>query len=93
MPRVDYGRRPHKLELPEDGAVFRWEGLELTVHPVGPPGVSLKDAGITVERARDGLRWTRTLREGETGGVVLESMGDAMRRLLPAEVQRLADET
>ena len=39
------------------------------------------------------MRWTRTLREGETGGVVLEWMGGAPRRLPPGEVQRLADET
>ena len=46
-----------------------------------------------VERHGDGLRAARTLRAGQTGGVVLETMGGQPRRLPPEEVQRLADET
>jgi GH15 family glucan-1,4-alpha-glucosidase len=96
QPRFDYGRKPHKLEVSENGAVFQSDGVELTVHPVAPRGTSMKnlgDLGITVERRADGVRWTRTLREGQTGGVVLEWMGGTPRVMDPEEVQRLLDDT
>ena len=93
QPRFDYARQLHKLEMSEDGAVFQADGLELTLHTVGAPGTTLADQGVTVERHGDGLRAVRTLRAGQTGGVVLETMGGQPRRLPPEEVQRLADET
>jgi GH15 family glucan-1,4-alpha-glucosidase len=93
QPRFDYGRQPHKLDIAEHGAVFAADGLELTMHGIAPEGTSIKDAGITLERAGDGLRWTRTLREGEIGGVVLESMGGTPRFVSPGEAQQLADDT
>jgi GH15 family glucan-1,4-alpha-glucosidase len=93
QPRFDYARKAHKLELSEDGAVFHADGLELTVHSVGPPGTSLREQDVTVERHGDGLRAARTLRAGQTGGVMLETMGGPARRLPPEELQRLADET
>ena len=93
QPRFDYARRPHRLELSEDGALFQADGLELTLHSVGAAGRSLRDQGLTIERDGDGLRAVRTLRAGQTGGVVLESMGGPPRRVPPEELQRLADET
>ena len=93
QPRFDYGRKPHTLELTEDGAVFRSEGLDLTMHGIGDEGVSIAQAGVTIERDGDGLRWTRTLREGQIGGVVLESDGGTPRRVSPAAAQRMADDT
>jgi GH15 family glucan-1,4-alpha-glucosidase len=94
QPRFDYGRQPHKLEMTEHGVVFTGgDGLELTLHGIAPEGPPLAEAGITWERAGDGLRWTRTLREGEIGGVVLESMGGTPRRVTPEEAQRLQDDT
>src|SRR6185437_4694916 len=75
------------------GVVFASDDLELTVHGIAPEGTSLQESGISLERAGDGLRWTRTLREGEIGGVVLESMGGAPRLVPPEEAQRLADDT
>jgi hypothetical protein len=82
QPRFDYARQPHKLELSEDGAVFQADGMVLTLHTVGTPGTALADLGVTVERHGDGLRAARTLRAGQTGGVVLETMGrDARDRL------------
>jgi len=93
QPRFDYGRAAHKLELTEAGGVFQSDGLGLTVHGIAPPGTSIQSSGIALERAGDGLRWTRTLREGEIGGVVLESMGGTPRLVPPEEAQRLADET
>jgi pentatricopeptide repeat protein len=93
QPAFDYGRQPHKMELSEDGAVFESDDLELTLHWATPAEVSQRDPGITVERHGDGLRGTRTLRAGQTGGFVLESMGGPPRRLPPEEIQRLLDET
>jgi GH15 family glucan-1,4-alpha-glucosidase len=93
-PRFDYGRKPHTLQVTDQGAVFRADGLELTVHGIAPEGSSVKDLGVTLERDDDGgLRWTRTLREGEIGGLVLESMGGQPRTVTPAQAQQLADET
>ncbi len=56
------------------------------MHGIAPEGTSVKDLGITLERDGGGLRWTRTLREGEIGGVVLESMG--ARRAGPGTARR-----
>jgi GH15 family glucan-1,4-alpha-glucosidase len=93
QPRFDYGRKPHKLEVTDDGVVFESDGVELTVHSVAAPDATLENQGIALERHGDGLSWTRTLREGETGGVVLEWMGGAPRRYTPGEVQELIEET
>ncbi len=93
QPRFDYARKAHQLELSEDGAVFHADGLDLTVHSVGEPGTSLREQGATVERHGDGLRATRTLRAGQTGGVMLETMGGPPHRLRPEELQHLADQT
>ena len=65
QPRFDYGRERHELEVSDHGVVFASDGLQLTLHGIAPEGLSLAEAGIAVERVGDGLRWTRTLREGE----------------------------
>jgi len=93
QPRFDYARKSHKMDVTEHGVVFASDGLELTIHGIAPEGSSLAEAGITWERAGDGLRWTRTLREGEIGGVVLESMGGPPRQVTPEEAQQLQDDT
>ena len=92
-PRFDYGRQPHTVEISDQGAVFRSDTLELTVHGIAPEGSSVRDLGVTTQPDSNGLRWTRTLREGESGGVVLESMGGAPRLVTPAQAQHLRDET
>jgi GH15 family glucan-1,4-alpha-glucosidase len=93
-PRFDYGRKPHTMEISESGVVFRSEGMELTVHGIAPEGSSVKNLDITPSPDTHGLRWTRTLREGESGGgVVLESMGGAPRLVTPEQAQRLENET
>ena len=48
QPRFDYGRRPHKLDLTEHGALFVGDGLELTLHGIAPEGSSLTGSGITL---------------------------------------------
>ena len=73
--------------------MFTADGLELTVHGIAPEGLSAEDAGITLERHGDGLRWTRTLREGGIGGVVIESMGGPPQRITPAEARQLEEDT
>jgi GH15 family glucan-1,4-alpha-glucosidase len=93
QPRFDYGRAAHKLEYNEDGGVFQADGMALTVHAIAPHGLTVKDAGIEFERDGDGVRWTRTLRTGQSGGVVLEWMGGEPRRVTPEEAQQLADDT
>jgi GH15 family glucan-1,4-alpha-glucosidase len=93
QPSFDYGRQPHTLELSEDGAVFRAESLNLTVHLVVEHDASLEAEGITMERQGDGVHLTRVLREGQFGGIVLESMGGPARRVMPGELEQLRDET
>ena len=92
-PRFDYGRLPHKLEINDEGAVFHADGLELTMHSVGPRGASQEELGLTVERVDDDLRLLRTLHEGQTAGVVLESMGGKPRRIPTGDLDRLRAET
>jgi GH15 family glucan-1,4-alpha-glucosidase len=93
QPRFDYGRKPHTLEISDHGAVFRSEGMELTLHGIAPEGSTVRDLGITQLPDSEGLQWTRTLREGQSGGVVLESMGGAPRVVTPEQVQQLEAET
>ncbi len=92
-PRFDYGRAPHKLDITENGFVFHSGGMELTLSPVGERDSSLGDQGLGIERIGDDIRVTRTLREGETAGVMLETMGGRPRRVSPAELQQLIDDT
>jgi GH15 family glucan-1,4-alpha-glucosidase len=93
QPRFDYGRKPHTLEISDHGAVFRSEGLDLTLHGIAPEGTTVRDLGITRLPDANGVRWTRTLHEGQSGGVVLESMGGLPRVVTPEQVRDLEDET
>jgi len=92
QPRFDYGRASQNVDITDAGAIFRTAGgMELTLHSSGRRTVS--EGGATPEQVGGGLRATFTLREGQTGGVVLESMGGPPRAIAPEEVQRLADDT
>jgi pentatricopeptide repeat protein len=92
QPRFDYGRAKHTMEVSGTGAVFRSEGMELTLHTTRRR--SEAEGGADIQRAGDGLRATFTMREGESGaGVVLESMGGKPRELKPGELERLRAET
>jgi GH15 family glucan-1,4-alpha-glucosidase len=92
-PRFDYGRKPHKLELTDAGAVFHADGMELTVNTVGPRSASLEELGVDAQRVGEDLRIVRTLREGETAGVELEWMGGNPRRIPAGELDRLSNDT
>ena len=92
QPRFDYGRATHTVEVSGAGAVFRSEGMELTLHTTRRR--SEAEGGAEVQRAGDGLRATFTMREGQSGaGVILESMGGEPRELKPGELERLRAET
>ena len=40
QPAFDYARKPHKLDLSEDGAVFEADDMQLTLHWAAPPEVT-----------------------------------------------------
>ena len=92
QPRFDYGRANHDVDITDAGAVFRAAGgMELTLHTSGRRTTS--QGGTTPEKVNGGIRAIVSLREGETGGVVLESMGGQPRAIAPGELQRLVDDT
>ena len=92
QPRFDYGRGRHSLEITDNGAVFRSGSVELTLHTSGKRAPGDPDAA-EVTRAGDGLHATIKMQEGQTGGLVLESMGGRPRSLRPGDINRLADDT
>src|SRR5215831_18261467 len=92
QPRFDYGRGKHTIEANDAGAVFRSNGMELTLHTVGRRTVA--EGGAAAERVGDGIRATFTLREGESNkGVILESAGGTPQAISPEEMERLARDT
>jgi GH15 family glucan-1,4-alpha-glucosidase len=93
QPRFNYGRTPHQVEITDRGAVFHAAGQRLAVNPIGAPHISLDDLGVEVEQVSSGLKWKRTFRQGDVGGVMLEWMGEQPALLAPEDAQRLADET
>ena len=90
QPRFDYARARHKVELTDHGAVFTAPDLRLTVHMVGSPSGR---NGAALHRDGRGVRGTWSLREGDTAGVIIESMAGAPRRVQVAELNRLLAET
>jgi GH15 family glucan-1,4-alpha-glucosidase len=94
QPRFDYGRKPHELKLyDDDGALFVSDDLTLTLHRADMPGRSLREQGTSLERDGDGLRITKTLREGEIAGVVVESAGGPPKAVHPQALQELFTDT
>jgi GH15 family glucan-1,4-alpha-glucosidase len=93
-PRFDYGRAPHTLDVTSDGFVFSSGDMHLTVHPTGERDASPGAHGeIEIQRVDNDVHATVTLREGETAGMMLESMGGRPRRISPAELNQMIDET
>ena len=92
QPRFDYGRAKHTTDLTEHGAVITGaDGMRLTVHMAGSTSGGRNGQGL--RRSGRGVGATWTLREGETAGVLLESMGGAPKRMHPQELERLLDQT
>jgi GH15 family glucan-1,4-alpha-glucosidase len=90
QPAFDYARQPHTLEMATDGALFRADDMQLTLHT---SGTSQPGHEVTMTRQGDGLHATCTLGAGATWAVMLESMGGAPRRLSSDESHRLMVET
>jgi GH15 family glucan-1,4-alpha-glucosidase len=57
------------------------------------PGRTLREEGTSLDREGDGLRLTKTLREGETAGVMIESEGGRPRAVPPQELLELFNGT
>ncbi len=91
QPRFDYARAKHKTELTEHGAVLRSDHMRLTVHVAGG-GLTGRN-GSAVQRQGNGVKASWILSEGQTAGVVVESMGGAPRRVQPGELSRLLEDT
>ncbi len=93
-PRFDYGRAAHTLHATEHGFVFSSGDTQLTLHPTGERDVSVGEHhGHSVQLLDDDLRLTSTLREGESAGMILESMGGPPHRISPDEMTSLTLET
>jgi GH15 family glucan-1,4-alpha-glucosidase len=93
QPRFDYGRGQHTIEITDNGAVVKGsDGHGFTLHTVGERGTGRKGQARLKRRGK-GLQASWTLREGESTGVVLETMGGAPRRLPLGELARLGDDT
>ena len=90
-PRFDYGRRPHRTEVTENGAVFTADGMRLVLHAVREPGDERLVQGHV---ENEDVHGSIDLVAGQLRGVVLETAADGPpREIRPAEVQTLFDET
>ncbi|MEU6069693.1 glycoside hydrolase family 15 protein [Streptomyces sp. NPDC047082] len=90
-PRFDYGRRPHKVELADYGAVFASDELELTVHTVREPDDERLPTTVSAE---NDLHLSVTLQAGQQRGFVIESAADGPpRQIRVAEFQQLFEDT
>ncbi|SCL20869.1 Glucoamylase (glucan-1,4-alpha-glucosidase), GH15 family [Micromonospora rhizosphaerae] len=90
-PRFNYGRDPHELEVHSGGDIFRSPGLTVTLSPVsyGRP-----EAGVEIQRSKEGISIVGTVREGDYGGAVLETGSpDPPRMISPGEVRELLVQT
>ncbi len=92
-PRFNYGRDPHELDVHPGGSVFRTPALSLTLSPARY-AESLRDQR-EVQRTTEGISVVATLREGEAGGVVLETAQspDPPRPFTPDEAREMLDQT
>ncbi|MGC1213456.1 MAG: glycoside hydrolase family 15 protein [Micromonospora sp.] len=92
-PRFNYGRDPHQFEPYPDGSVFRSPSLSLTLNRVRY-AEPLSDEQPEIRRSGEGVCAITTLREGEAGGMVLETASpDPPRCYFPGEVGELLEET
>ncbi|WP_346534392.1 glycoside hydrolase family 15 protein [Micromonospora sp. DPT] len=93
QPRFNYGRDRHELDDYPEGHVFRSSALSLTTNIVRYRETRPGEQGV---RRKEGGWWAiATLREGESGGVVLETgvSPDRPRFYTPGEVQELLEQT
>ncbi|HWG02472.1 MAG TPA: glycoside hydrolase family 15 protein [Trebonia sp.] len=99
QPRFDYARVKHTVHVTADGAAFVPAGAgaianpPLTLHIAGSNNHSLEESGVSIQRAGDGITAARTLKGGQTWGVVLESGTSQPARLHTEDIGRLLHET
>ena len=93
QPKFDYARAKHKTDISEHGAMFESDDMRLTLHVAGSGSGSARNGASKVHRQGNGVRASWTLHEGETAGVIIESMGGQPRRLQVSELDRLLHET
>ncbi|MEV2239853.1 glycoside hydrolase family 15 protein [Micromonospora sp. NPDC049891] len=91
-PRFNYGRDPYELEVHPHGDVFRSGALTLSLTPFENKDDLIDRSRIRRDEA--GVRATYLLREGDVGGVVLETACPHPPRAIDlAEVNELHDRT
>jgi pentatricopeptide repeat protein len=90
-PRFDYGRRPHRTDRTEHGAVFDSGDATMTVHAVREPDDErLAELHVT----EDGdVHGSVTLAAGQVRGIVLETGGTGPRAVRVGEVEAAFDAT
>lgn len=96
QPRFDYARAGHEVHVTEEGARFIPEtGTDpgLSLHFAAGNHHSSGDDEVKIARDGDGITASRTLRTGQTWGVVLESGDVQPRRLHNDDIARLLRET
>jgi GH15 family glucan-1,4-alpha-glucosidase len=91
-PRFDYGRRPHRLSLSGDGAIFDSGEIRLALSLIREEG---DDRPGRYEATVGGdLHVSLSLEQGQMRGVVLETGPEVVPRVMrPPEVQQLVDDT
>ncbi|MGN9802870.1 glycoside hydrolase family 15 protein [Micromonospora sp. L32] len=91
-PRFNYGRDRHDLELQSDGVAFHSSSMTLTVNPVRPVGRLVHEADV--HASGGDLLMFATFRQGDTGGMVVETASTHDPRVIPAdEVQAMFEQT
>jgi GH15 family glucan-1,4-alpha-glucosidase len=90
-PRFDYGRKSHRVQVMDQGAVFATDDLTLTLHVVREP----EDEHLAqVSLEGEDVHATLDLVAGQIRGVLLESSADGPPREIGVqEIRRLLDET
>jgi GH15 family glucan-1,4-alpha-glucosidase len=93
QPRFNYGRDEHELQLFREGAVFRSERQNLTVHTANRNGPLLNQDDVWTD-GTGGFQALATLHAGDVAGVVLETGTDGPPQALPAEeIERMFQDT
>ncbi len=91
-PRFDYGRLNHTVQVSEHGAVFRADGVTLTMHVIRNSG----DEHLTKVSVHgdDRVHGTVTLSAGQVRGVVLESAAATAPHEIPvSEAEQVLHKT
>ncbi|MDZ5445356.1 glycoside hydrolase family 15 protein [Micromonospora sp. 4G57] len=94
-PRFNYGRDPHEIDAYPEGHVFRSPALSLAVSIVRYPPSRPDEQQTEVRRSKEGVWTIATLREGESGALVLETgvSPDRPRIYPPDEVSDMLVQT